>query len=159
MILQQRVGPIFIYPKEFCGVHLGWCFYHVWMFVTPFFESARTWSINLCGQWLGIWVCQRTANIHRLKKQQILIWPGKFYYVEIARISMEGLSALVLWKQKWRLKNNFEMPIGWIEVEEACPQIVKQAHFFHHLKFTFPKKFTWMSKLLRSLALLFVFLS
>ncbi|HSR01519.1 MAG TPA: SDR family NAD(P)-dependent oxidoreductase [Methylophilaceae bacterium] len=120
--------------------------YNLLNVVLPFFEAQGYGQINLCGSVAGYFglpnsqpYASTKAAIRNLAESLYVEYQGK--NIDIKLISPGFV------RTPMTDKNNFEMPM-MIEVEEAAQYIAKgitSSNFEIH----FPKKFTWIVKLLR----------
>lgn len=122
--------------------------YNVLDVVTPFFETQGHGQINLCGSVAGYFGLPN-AQPYSSTKAAITNLAESLYVEYLSKNIDVKLISPGFVKTEMTAKNDFEMPM-MIEVEEAAQQIVAgmtSSSFEIH----FPKKFTWIVKLLRSL--------
>jgi short-subunit dehydrogenase len=122
--------------------------YNVLDVVTPFFETQGYGQINLCGSVAGYFGLPNGQPYSSTKAAIINLAESLYVEYQSKNIDVKLISPGFV-KTAMTAKNEFEMPM-MIEVEEAAKEIVAgitASSFEIH----FPKKFTWLVKLLRLL--------
>lgn len=116
--------------------------------VLPFFESQGHGQVNLCGSVAGYFGLPNSQPYASTKAAIANLAESLRVEYQDKNIDVKLISPGFV-RTPMTNKNDFEMPM-MIEVEEAAQYIAKgitSSRFEIH----FPKRFTWLVKLLRSL--------
>ena len=122
--------------------------YHLLDVVTPFFEVQGHGQINLCGSVAGYFGLPNSQPYASTKAAITNLAESLYVEYQPKNIDIKLISPGFV-RTSMTDKNDFDMPM-MIEVEEAAQSIVAgitSSAFEIH----FPKKFTWLVKMLRAL--------
>lgn len=143
--VQRRADIQFI--EQSLKVNLGGV-YNMLDVVTPFFEAQGHGQISLCGSVAGYFGLPNGQPYSSTKAAIINLAESMYVEYQQKNIDVKLISPGFV-RTPMTNKNDFEMPM-MVDVEQAAQAIttgIKTSRFEIH----FPKRFTWLVKLLRSL--------